>query len=684
MIRRAFPLYAAAFAACLSVPAVRAADGYSGVPLFQTPGVAAAQDRVNDFLAARRYDAATQLLTQLSRNFPEAGHLHVARAQLAAALNDPDTAAKELAAAIADGFTELDRILLVRPMNAFADRPEFLALRQLPAGPKPTPHEPRPGIVTESVALVTEDNSKWDGEIDRIRVDFNFPPRMSRLPIERGSGDPAAERLQKLVSRGAAAGNVGDFYDNRDNGHSVPHRGGPTQISHIAYTSAAKTAQLDVGINTAFLFNGPTIGNSSTFMKERGWRSWPSASMTNPHRAEALAQLYENNHLYVFPAKTDYWEREPDRIGDTYAAAAPFFIASQGHSLGDLPHVKALRYILAALPAESKRKLRDAGALAAAMQQIYRRAYLGAGAAEEAYLTAAAHPSVFLREKIDLMRIIDLAQATTPDRMPPVARLEVVEENRETGAFRSPLSEVLFTTPYAVARAWRGLSAERRYVLSAESSTDIDGKPLSFHWKVLRGDADRIQIRKLDDSGARVEVVIPWHDETRTGDGLNLRSHRIDIALFAHNGAAYSAPAFFSQAFPHFQTREYRQTNAGPLPVKIDFRNTHGGHTSFDHAIWTQSLWKDAYRYDDQNRLLGWTREYVQGPPAEYTVHGLKVTLTDAQGRPVLAEAISYRLEPGSNDETPGHVVEAPTGRMFSYEYESDDQMMAEPRPVGG
>src|SRR6185436_6453726 len=69
-------------------------------------------------------------------------------------------------------------------------------------------------------------------------------------------------------------------------------------------------------------------------------------------------------------------------------------------------------------------------------------------------------------------------------------------------------------------------------------------RPLTFTWTVLRGDAARIKINYLNDAHSKAELIVPFHARRPDEHDSKIETQRIDIGVFAHNGAHPSAPAF--------------------------------------------------------------------------------------------------------------------------------------------
>src|SRR5262249_53450719 len=60
----------------------------------------------------------------------------------------------------------------------------------------------------------------------------------------------------------------------------------------------------------------------------------------------------------------------------------------------------------------------------------------------------------------------------------------------------------------------------------------------------LRGDPRRVTIRPLNRARSRAELVVGYHERRPIAPGAALESNRVDVGVFVHNGAYYSAPGF--------------------------------------------------------------------------------------------------------------------------------------------
>lgn len=134
---------------------------------------------------------------------------------------------------------------------------------------------------------------------------------------------------------------------------------------------------------------------------------------------------------------------------------------------------------LAAFPKGVKQRLVAEKLIAPMVQQIFRRGLKGQGG--DGYLGGRAHPSVIRGGDIDLAATIRMAQALRADQIPPMVRLVMhLETPPHASIFADGLTEVLFDTPGAIARVWRGSQAACAYELEAVAK-DPNGRKLAFH-----------------------------------------------------------------------------------------------------------------------------------------------------------------------------------------------------------
>ncbi len=285
-------------------------------------------------------------------------------------------------------------------------------------------------------------------------------------------------------------------------------------------------------------------------------------------------------------------------------------VTSQGSSGSDRPFLRAFALTLAAFPPATRARLEETGLIAPTLQMILRR---GMVAGREAYFTGAAHPSAFDGARLAPQRMVGMAAAMTPDTIPPMVRLRVESEDFATAAGLGGLSEHLFDTPSAIARVWRGPDWERQMVVSAAETADPNGRALRFRWEVLRGEGAKVRIEPLDEAGTRARLTVDWHDAPAPQGKAGLTARRVDIGVFASNGAQDSAPAFVSVSFPAHELRRYEAGPDGRMRLaEVDY-DARGRKTYFDPLLHWSAPWRDRYLYDSAGNLTGLERQDKAG-----------------------------------------------------------------------
>jgi len=387
-----------------------------------------------------------------------------------------------------------------------------------------------------------------------------------RITVEAGPIASGRSKVAKLLGRwyaeGTAAGNTGDFYDNRDGGHSKLNTSLFPQLDKIEYTTEQKNRKLHFGVQLRTMFNRITLGNSSTAAPAASGGSNTRRCMSSARAMSILYLQYRRSHLYVYPEHRDYDVGHNGRgggYGDLFPANTPYVITSQGSSGSDRAFMEAVAYTLAAFRPEVKKLLARAGLLMPTVQMIFRTCNKGVRD-DKAYLSGKAHPPVFSGGNIDVSAMVEMAHNMRTDTVPAMVRLKVVEEDTAAPGrdyFDEFQSEKLFDTPAAIARVARSTRRERRMVISAKGSYDMNRRPLKHHWAVLQGDTDLISIKPLNGDGSVVELKVRHHVRRPIRDGSQMESNRVDIGAFVHNGKYYSAPGFVSIFFLDNEVRTY-------------------------------------------------------------------------------------------------------------------------------
>ncbi len=344
-------------------------------------------------------------------------------------------------------------------------------------------------------------------------------------------------------------------------------------------------------------------------------------AQTDPGVALLQYLQYVNRHLYVYPVHVD---NNPGHngaggkgYGDVVPANTPYLLLSQGSSGSDIVFLDALVATLAAFRPEVKRELAAAGTLVPTLQMIFRASNKTVAQPDD-YLTGTAHPTAFEGSQVDAEKMVTLAHSMTTEALPPLVQLKIVEEDRPVVGrdyFDVGPREHLLDTPAAIARVVKSSAYARRMVLGAEASKDLGAKPLTFHWVVLRGDAERIRIKKLDGdalsgAGSQVELEVDYHERRPIAVGSERESNRVDIGVFAHNGVYYSAPAFVCFYTLDNEKRVYDDQHRIQV---IDYTDPDTQANYVDPLLDMRKDWRDEYHYAADGTPLGWTRKRGAG-----------------------------------------------------------------------
>jgi hypothetical protein len=558
--------------------------------------------------------AAEQLCHKLIEEVPFAPNGYYNLGCILALRGQKDAAFEQLYQSAAHGFSDVAHIQADPDLVTLHDDPRFAELlkKSRAATPMLGQQIVKPYVVTSREAWVEESNVSVDRETGLLRTEFKFEiPNADKLPIA-ASHAPAGALLLQWQKEGTAAGHVGDLYDNRDGDHSDLNRALFPQLTWIEHSEPAKQLGIHWGIQDKIVHPGIVLGNAS--VAQTGgpfWRSMPRMACGNQHGAALLYWQYTHNKLYAYPCHVDHSPGRDGKLGDkngghgdVYPANTPYLIASQGSSGTDQVFLQAVAATLAAFRPEVKKKLADAGAVWPTVQMIFRMSNKTVKT-EADYLTGIAHPTAFQGSQVDAEKMVRAAHALTADSLPPLVRIKVIKEDQPVNGrdFFDPhgTTEAFFDTPCAIARIWRGSASQRRLVISAEDSIDLNKKPLTFRWAVLQGDPAKTIVKPLNKDGSQAELTITYQTRRPIREGEALESNRVDIGVFAYNGAQFSAPAFVTFFTSDNETREYA---ADGRVLKI----TYMGRTHYvDPVVFLPRVWRDEYHYE-AGKLTGWTR----------------------------------------------------------------------------
>jgi hypothetical protein len=395
---------------------------------------------------------------------------------------------------------------------------------------------------------------------------------LKKKPITADRGE-VGKLLLQWQKEGTAAGNVGDWYDNRDGEHSPLDLSPWPQMRKVHYTPDDIKRRRHWALQPRTLPH-VVFGNSSTSAPPQYSGSNPRTYYCASDGLRILANHYTHNNVYIYPEHRDH---DPghngvgDGYGDVYPTNTPYLIISQGSSGSDQPFMRAIPFTLAAFRPEVKKKLVETGLLMPAVQMIFRASNNHLSNPKE-YLTGKAHPTVFEGSWVDPLKMVKLAHDIRADNIPPLVKLEVIEETKPINGqdfFEPPgYTEQHADTVSVIARLWRGRQSTRRMLVSAEGSLDVNKKSLTFTWVVLRGDEKRIQIKPRNKTGSRAEITVGYHERRPIAPKSSMESNRVDIGIFAYNGVHYSAPAFITFFSLDTEARTYDEKGR---PVEIGY-----------------------------------------------------------------------------------------------------------------
>ena len=605
--------------------------------------------------------SAEKLCRQLIAEVPFAPTGYYDLACVHALQGNRDDAFRQIEEAVAHGFDNVEHLKSDPDLTILRSDPRFAEIVKKAAHAPPLlPYrEPEPFVITDQTAWVRNENTAQEKDSRLLRTAFRHAvPNAAELPVTTIQGE-AGKLLGQWQKEHSIAGNVGDLYDNRDGGHSMLSRKLFPQLTWIEYAPEAKAANLHWGLQNRIHHDGVVLGNASV-ARTGGpfWRSMPRWAYENQSSAGLLYRQYRENKIYFYPGHVDHSPGRNGKLGekkgghgDVFFANTPYLIASQGSSGSDQVFMQAVAATFAAFRPETKKALVAQGLLCPATQMIFRMSNKPVVKAED-YLTGIAHPTVFEGRNLDVAKMVRMAHDMRPDCLPPLARIKVIEEDvPQPGIdyFDIHASEKLFDTPCAVARVMRGTQYLRRMVVSAEESFDVGGKPLSWHWQILRGDAEAIRIRALDGARSRVELLVPYHARQPIRPGAELESNRVDLAVFVHNGTYYSPPALVT-----FYTadNEQRVYDAAKRIQSVTYTGADEPGNYADPIISLPKSWKDECHYDSAGKLAGWTR-YRGKQTEQFTSAGRLIVRCDDAKNPVETSPVRYLARPRGPSQVP-------------------------------
>jgi len=444
---------------------------------------------------------------------------------------------------------------------------------------------------------------------------------------------PRCAYLRSLEAQGMAAGNAGDYYQNADGDHApyVASRelpGVTVLPSSRGVVTAADPTRVIVG-NASLVYqhpSGPVSLNRLTLM-------------TSQVGALTAYRQYVANNAFWYPAHADYG------TVDLFHAMLPQPGNSVGASGSEVDEVSRSFWTLAAFRPATKALLKQHGLLMPTLQMIHRRSRVQTN---EECLSGKAHPNAF-DDHDGWLPMMRLANGILPEHVPPMVQLRWIDDtfSGEPGidVFDADFTQRLFDVRVSIARLWRNHRFTNTIRVHARDSFDVNQRPLTFHWKVLRGEDGKVRILPRNPEQSEVDIEMDYHPERVVNvqpNGARLMgTSLIVVGAFVHNGVHYSAPGFVTAYTLPMERRVYNARTRQLTEVTYE-----------DHSVLVarSRVWqRDVFHHDAHGQRTGWTRTR-DGRTFEFTREGYQVVRADEAGRPVEAQRVRYETVNGRVD----------------------------------
>lgn len=644
--------------------------------VFEMPFRAEKHEQLRQQMIRAMREGNTQQMEQICREgcklLPED---QTWRYNLACALayrENKDEAFEALNQAIELGFNDRKSIVEDNDLKQLHGDPRFqLMLKKadkLRNSPPKKQDGARPQIIFPGTdAMVSTSNTIWNFDLSAFQVLFDFQRPKSITPQSLASAyqGPLKEEMVKWLKEGTASANIGDFYENRDRGHSSLKVSDYPGMTRIIFSEEAKKYQADIALPN-FYFPVPVLGNCSMSVTEGPyWRSLPRMIQSEPSKARTCSQLFLNNQLWFFPEHKDY---DP-QTGDLYPANLPCYVISQGSSYSDKPFMQAFAASMAAFQPKVKEYLVRTRRLAPTLQMLFRSTQRHVKTPHD-YLRGKTHPAVFNQLDLDTERMIRKAHALTIEQVPPIPILRMVKEDHPQPYvdYFDLRTEPLFESPLCLARVMRGVARTRTYRMKVFALGVPKRQKISYTWRLLQGDPTKVEIKTVTKTGDEVEVTVAHHTPFIASAR---KTSRVDVACFIKTEKSeYSIPAILSVYSIPSEIRVYRED--GQIQ-SVDYSNP--SHLYLDPAISMQKDWKDFYEYSSKGQKIGWIRKRPSGT-TQYTWAGHKVLSKDAKGRPLKARQVAYLPKTNGSADLPPILSEVDVQKTFTYRYANDEDQV--------
>ena len=390
-----------------------------------------------------------------------------------------------------------------------------------------------------------------------------------------------------------------------------------------------------------------------------GWRT-----VIDSNAANRVSTDYANNILRCT------WAGDTTKAAATLPANATFQLAVAGPE-DCIPNIRdAIEETTAAIPTNLTPVIKHFHLLAPTLQWIVRSVKCKKPNRAD-YLWASTHPAAFSDLDFNINKLLDFARHLTAAQLPPAV---VIRLDGEETTDRRPLlptlpgvdypgihPELTFATPFGIGMVVRAPETPRVFRVRA-AAFPASNAPVSYTWSVLSG-------------GAQIQS---WNREKLTRDGygriiLNVGNlcakGRIDVAVFARWGEGpWGAPSIISFYASPYEIRTYKKNALESIRYIPDPKSP----PPFDiSSICLPAEWTDSYRYDEENRITGFSRLLPDGIKGEdFSILNERILESHPNGTPKAAKKIRYftkdgRLQYEDTEETTSYKLETFQPRRY-------------------
>jgi hypothetical protein len=123
-----------------------------------------------------------------------------------------------------------------------------------------------------------------------------------------------------------------------------------------------------------------------------------------------------------------------------------------------------------------------------------------------------------------------------------------------------------------------------------------------------------VRIEPIDPEGRQARITLAWHDAFPVGGASAMReTSRIDIGVFASNGATDTAPALVSVSFPTHEERLYGPTGGANLRLLSVGYDALGRNAYYDPELHWSAFWRDEAVHGSGGERVAWRRRTSEG-----------------------------------------------------------------------